>query len=134
MRIDHDHALVGHSDSDAGLHALTDALLGAIGAGDIGDHFPPSDARWRGAASDIFLRHAASLVAANGGRIVNVDVTLVCERPRVGPHRAAMRARLAEILGVAVGAVSVKATTTETMGFCGREEGLVAMAVASVDM
>jgi 2-C-methyl-D-erythritol 4-phosphate cytidylyltransferase/2-C-methyl-D-erythritol 2,4-cyclodiphosphate synthase len=132
VQIAHDRTLIGHSDADAGLHALTDAILGAIGEGDIGDHFPPSDPQWRGAASDQFLAHAVALVAERGGRIVNVDVTLVCERPRIKPHRAAMRARLAELLGVDIGAVSVKATTTEGMGFTGREEGLMAQAVASV--
>ena len=134
VRIAHDRSLIGHSDADAGLHALTDAILGAIGEGDIGQHFPPSDPQWRGAASAAFLAHAAALVAAKGGRIVNVDVTLICERPKVGPHRAAMRARLAEILGLPEGRVSVKATTTEGMGFTGREEGLMAQAVASVEM
>ena len=132
VEIAHDRTLIGHSDADAGLHAITDALLGAIGEGDIGDHFPPSDPKWRGAPSDQFLAHAVALVAARGGRIVNVDVTLICERPRIKPHRAAMRARLAALLGVDVSAVSVKATTTEGMGFTGREEGLMAQAVASV--
>jgi len=120
VAIAHDKALVGHSDADAGLHAITDALLGALGEGDIGDHFPPSDPQWRGAASDQFLLHAAALVAARGGRIANVDVTLVCERPKIKPHRAAMRARLAELLGLSLAAVSVKATTMEGMGFTGR--------------
>ena len=134
VKIAHDKALVGHSDADAGLHAITDALLGAIGEGDIGDHFPPSDPQWRGAASDQFLLHAAQLVAARGGRIVNVDVTLVCEAPRIKPHRAAMRARLAELLALSVDAVSVKATTTEGMGFTGSGEGLLAQAVAMVEL
>ena len=134
VKIAHDKALIGHSDADAGLHAITDALLGAIGEGDIGDHFPPSDPQWRGAASDRFLLHAAELVAARGGRIANVDVTLVCERPRIKPHRAAMRARLAELLGLGLAAVSVKATTMEGMGFTGREEGLLAQAVAMVEL
>jgi 2-C-methyl-D-erythritol 4-phosphate cytidylyltransferase/2-C-methyl-D-erythritol 2,4-cyclodiphosphate synthase len=134
VKIAHDKALIGHSDADAGLHAITDALLGAIGEGDIGDHFPPSDPQWRGAASDQFLLHAAQLVAARGGRIANVDVTLVCERPRIKPHRAAMRARLAELLGLGLAAVSVKATTMEGMGFTGREEGLLAQAVAMVEL
>jgi len=133
VRIAHDQALVGHSDADAGLHALTDALLGAIGEGDIGQHFPPSDPRWRGAASEAFLAHAAGLVTARGGRILNVDVTLVCERPKVGPHRPAMRIRLAQILGVPESRVSVKATTTEGMGYTGRQEGLLAQAVAAVE-
>ena len=134
VAIPHDHGLVGHSDADAGLHAITDALLGAIGEGDIGDHFPPSNPQWRGAASDIFLRHAAELVAGRGGRILNVDVTLVCERPKIKPHRAAMRQRLAELLGLDLAAVSVKATTMEGMGFTGREEGLLAQAVAMVEL
>jgi 2-C-methyl-D-erythritol 4-phosphate cytidylyltransferase/2-C-methyl-D-erythritol 2,4-cyclodiphosphate synthase len=134
VAIPHDHGLVGHSDADAGLHAITDALLGAIGEGDIGDHFPPTDAQWRGAPSDVFLRHAAGLVAGRGGRVLNVDVTLVCERPKIKPHRAAMRQRLAEILGLEIAAVSVKATTMEGMGFTGREEGLLAQAVAMVEL
>jgi len=134
VEIAHSHALVGHSDADAGLHAITDAILGAIGEGDIGDHFPPTDPKWRGAKSDQFLRHAAGLVAARGGRIVNVDVTLVCERPKIKPHRQAMRERLAEILGLDLAAVSVKATTMEGMGFTGREEGLLAQAVVMVDL
>lgn len=133
VRIEHDAGLIGHSDADAGLHALTDAILGAIGEGDIGDHFPPTDPQWKGAPSDLFLRHAADLVHAKGGRIINVDVTLVCERPKIKPHREAMRARLAEILGLSIDRVSVKATTTEKMGFTGREEGLAAQAVASVE-
>lgn len=131
--IPHEQGLVGHSDADAGLHALTDAILGAIGEGDIGDHFPPSDPRWRGAASDIFLRHAAELVAARGGRILNVDVTLICEQPKIKPYRQAMRERIAGILDLDTDQVSVKATTTEGMGFTGRREGLAAQAVASVE-
>jgi 2-C-methyl-D-erythritol 4-phosphate cytidylyltransferase/2-C-methyl-D-erythritol 2,4-cyclodiphosphate synthase len=134
VQIAHDRALIGHSDADAGLHAITDAILGAIGEGDIGDHFPPTDPKWRGAASDQFLKHAAGLVAARGGRIANVDVTLVCERPRIKPHRAAMRERLAELLALPLEAVSVKATTMEGMGFTGREEGLLAQAVAMVEL
>jgi 2-C-methyl-D-erythritol 4-phosphate cytidylyltransferase/2-C-methyl-D-erythritol 2,4-cyclodiphosphate synthase len=134
VRIDHDQTLIGHSDADAGLHALTDAILGAIGDGDIGEHFPPSDPQWKGASSDRFLAHAASRVAARGGRILNVDVTLVCERPKIRPHRDAMRARLAELLGLPLDRVSVKATTTEGMGFTGREEGLLAQAVAAVEL
>lgn len=134
VRIPHEQTLLGHSDADAGLHALTDAILGAIGAGDIGQHFPPTDERWRGASSDKFLAHAASLVAEAGGSIVHCDVTLICERPKVGPHREAMRARIAEILGLDAGRVSVKATTTEGMGFTGRREGIAAQAVATVKM
>jgi len=134
VRIDHDQTLVGHSDADAGLHALTDALLGAIGEGDIGDHFPPTDPKWKGASSDVFLEHAASLVTAKGGRIINVDVTLICERPKIKPHRQAMRERLAAILDLPLDRVSVKATTTEGMGFTGRGEGLAAQAVAVVEL
>ncbi len=133
VRIDHDQTLIGHSDADAGLHALTDAILGAIGEGDIGDHFPPTDPKWKGAASDLFLEHAAGLVTARGGRILNVDVTLVCERPKIKPHRQAMRERLATILSLPLDRVSVKATTTEGMGFPGRGEGLAAQALATVE-
>ena len=133
VKIDHDHTLIGHSDADAGLHALTDAILGAIGEGDIGEHFPPSDPQWKGAASDRFLIHAVQLVAARGGRILNADVTLVCERPKIRPHRDAMRQRLAELMDLPLDRVSVKATTTEGMGFTGREEGLLAQAVVLVD-
>ena len=132
VKVPHDHGLIGHSDADVGLHALTDALLGTIAAGDIGDHFPPSDERWRGAASDQFLAHAATLVRERGGLIDHVDVTLICERPKVGPHREAMRARIAEILGLGIDRVSVKATTTEKLGFTGRQEGIAAQAMASV--
>lgn len=132
IKVAHDHALEGHSDADVGLHALTDAILGAIGEGDIGVHFPPSDERWRGAPSWKFLDHAASLVRRKGGAIVHCDVTLICERPKVGPHRDAMRARIAEILSLDIARVSVKATTTEGLGFAGRQEGLAAQAVATV--
>lgn len=134
VKIASDLMLIGHSDADAGLHALTDAVLGAIGEGDIGDHFPPTDPKWKGASSDRFLEHAVGLVRARGGRLVNVDVTLVCERPKIKPHREAMRARLAEIMGLPLDAVSVKATTLEKMGFTGREEGLAAQAVAMVEL
>lgn len=133
VRVAHDHGLVGHSDADAGLHALTDALLGAMGEADIGEHFPPSDPQWRGASSDRFLIHAADLIRARGGRIINVDVTLICEAPKVKPHREAMRERLAALLGLPLDRVSVKATTTEGMGFTGRREGLAAQAVVSVE-
>jgi 2-C-methyl-D-erythritol 4-phosphate cytidylyltransferase/2-C-methyl-D-erythritol 2,4-cyclodiphosphate synthase len=133
VKIPHDKALVGHSDADAGLHALTDALLGAVGQGDIGDHFPPSDPKWRGAASDQFLLHALELVRGVGGRVVNADVTLICEEPKIKPHREAMRARLAELLAIPLDRVSVKATTTEAMGFTGRREGLAAQAVVAVE-
>jgi 2-C-methyl-D-erythritol 4-phosphate cytidylyltransferase/2-C-methyl-D-erythritol 2,4-cyclodiphosphate synthase len=133
VQIPHDQGLVGHSDADAGLHALTDALLGAIGEADIGEHFPPSDPQWRGASSDRFLLHAADLIRGRGGRIINVDVTLICEAPKVKPHRAAMRERIAVLLGLPLTCVSVKATTTEGMGFTGRREGLAAQAVVSVE-
>jgi 2-C-methyl-D-erythritol 4-phosphate cytidylyltransferase/2-C-methyl-D-erythritol 2,4-cyclodiphosphate synthase len=132
VRVPHSHGLEGHSDADVGLHALTDAILGAIGAGDIGMHFPPSDPRWRDADSGRFLIHAASLVAARGGRIVQLDVTLICERPKVGPHRQAMIERVAAILGLSADRVSVKATTTEGLGFTGRREGIAAQAIATV--
>jgi 2-C-methyl-D-erythritol 4-phosphate cytidylyltransferase/2-C-methyl-D-erythritol 2,4-cyclodiphosphate synthase len=132
VKVPHDRALVGHSDADTGLHALTDALLGALGAGDIGMHFPPSDPKWRGASSDRFLRHAATLVREQRGFIAHVDVTLICERPKIGPHRAAMVARIAEILGIEPGRVSVKATTTDGLGFTGRGEGIAAQAIATI--
>ena len=134
VKIVHDRTLIGHSDADAGLHALTDALLGAIGEGDIGDHFPPTDPKWKGVDSAVFLSHAAELVRARGGRIVNVDVTLICERPRIKAHRPAMRERLAQLLDLPLARVSVKATTTERMGFTGREEGLAAQAIAAVSL
>jgi 2-C-methyl-D-erythritol 4-phosphate cytidylyltransferase/2-C-methyl-D-erythritol 2,4-cyclodiphosphate synthase len=133
IRIEHDLGLIGHSDADCGLHALTDAVLGAIADGDIGEHFPPGDPRWKGASSDQFLAHAVARVAALGGRILNADVTLVCERPKIRPHRDAMRQRIAELLQVPIARVSVKATTTEGMGFTGREEGLMAQAVVAVE-
>jgi 2-C-methyl-D-erythritol 4-phosphate cytidylyltransferase/2-C-methyl-D-erythritol 2,4-cyclodiphosphate synthase len=132
IQIPHSHGLEGHSDADVGLHALTDALLGCVGAGDIGQHFPPTDERWRGAPSWKFLDHAAGLVAAKGGVINHVDVTIICERPKVGPHRGAMRAKIAEILKIAEDRVSVKATTTEGLGFTGRREGIAAQATATV--
>lgn len=132
IRIETDITLYGHSDADAGLHALTDAILGAIGAGDIGQHFPPSDPQWKGAASDAFLAHAAHLVRERNGVIANCDVTLICERPKVGPHRDAMQKRIAEILQIEESRVSVKATTTEKLGFTGRGEGLAAQAIATI--
>ena len=132
VRIPHTHRLDGHSDADVALHALTDALLGAIGDGDIGQHFPPSDMRWKGAASKVFLADAARRVRERGGHIGNVDVTILCEAPRVGPHRAAMQAAIAEILGIDASRVGVKATTTEGLGFTGRREGIAAMASATV--
>ena len=134
VEIPHDQTLIGHSDADAGLHALTDAILGAMGDGDIGDHFPPTDPQWKGASSDRFLTHAVARLAARGGRLVNVDVTLICERPKVKPHRQAMRERLADLLSLPLDAVSVKATTTEAMGFTGRGEGLAAQALATVEL
>lgn len=132
VEIPHSHGLVGHSDADVGLHAATDALLGATGAGDIGMHFPPSDAKWRGAPSHMFLKHAADLVTARGGALLHLDVTIICERPKVGPHRARMVERVASILGIAPDRVSVKATTTERLGFTGRDEGMAAQAVATI--
>ena len=132
LRIDHSHGLAGHSDADVAIHALVDALLGAIGAGDIGSHFPPSDPQWRGAPSAGFLAHAAQLVRESGHDIGNVDVTIICEAPKIGPHREAMRTRLAAILDVDIDAVSVKATTTEGLGSTGRREGIAAQAVATV--
>ena len=134
IRIPHDRGLVGHSDADVVLHAITDAVLGCIGAGDIGTHFPPSDAKWRGASSDRFLEHARTLVEAEGGRIVHADVTIICEAPKIGPHRDAIRARIAGLLRLPLARVSVKATTTERLGFTGREEGIAAQAVATVSL
>ena len=134
VAVPHDRALLGHSDADVGLHALTDAILGALGQGDIGSHFPPSDPQWKGADSAVFLRAAGDLAAARGGRIVHLDVTLICETPKVGPRREAMVARIAEILGLDPGRVSVKATTTEGLGFTGRREGIAAQAMASLDL
>ncbi|NBE08610.1 bifunctional 2-C-methyl-D-erythritol 4-phosphate cytidylyltransferase/2-C-methyl-D-erythritol 2,4-cyclodiphosphate synthase [Paragemmobacter ruber] len=130
VRVAHGRALLGHSDADVGMHALTDAIYGALAEGDIGRHFPPSDPQWKGAASHIFLRHAAGLMRAQGYALGNCDVTLVCERPKIGPHAGAMRAALAEIMGVEVDRVSVKATTSERLGFTGREEGIAALATA----
>jgi 2-C-methyl-D-erythritol 4-phosphate cytidylyltransferase/2-C-methyl-D-erythritol 2,4-cyclodiphosphate synthase len=132
VRIPHDMSLAGHSDADVCLHALADALYGALGDGDIGAHFPPSDPRWRGAASSIFLSHAAGRVRARGGIVAHLDATLVCEAPKIGPHREAMRARIAEIAGIALDRVAVKATTSEGLGFAGRREGIACLAVATV--
>ena len=132
IKIDHDKGLAGHSDADVALHAIVDALLGAVAMGDIGDHFPPSDPQWKGASSDRFLVHSAQLVRQAGYRIGNIDLTIICEAPKIGPHREAMRARIAELLGVDTGAISVKATTTERLGFTGRGEGIAAQAVATV--
>jgi 2-C-methyl-D-erythritol 4-phosphate cytidylyltransferase / 2-C-methyl-D-erythritol 2,4-cyclodiphosphate synthase len=134
VKVPHDHGLEGHSDADAGLHALTDAVLGCISAGDIGQHFPPTDERWRGAPSWKFLDHAHALVKGKGGTILHCDVTLICERPKIGPHRQAMRARIAEILSLDIDRVSIKATTTEGMGYTGRREGLAAQAIATVSL
>jgi 2-C-methyl-D-erythritol 4-phosphate cytidylyltransferase/2-C-methyl-D-erythritol 2,4-cyclodiphosphate synthase len=123
---------LGHSDADVVLHAAVDAILGALADGDIGSHFPPSDPQWKGASSDRFLKFAVERLAARGGRLMHLDVTIVCEAPKVGPHRDAMRARIAEIAGIAIDRVAVKATTSEKMGFTGRREGLVAYATATV--
>jgi 2-C-methyl-D-erythritol 4-phosphate cytidylyltransferase/2-C-methyl-D-erythritol 2,4-cyclodiphosphate synthase len=130
--IPHDQTLKGHSDADVALHALTDALLATCGAGDIGDHFPPSDPQWKGAASRIFIEHAAKIVRERGGTIMNADVTLIAEAPKVGPHRDAMRAMLSEFVGISIDRCSVKATTNETIGFVGRREGIAAIATATV--
>ena len=132
VRIEHERGLAGHSDADVGLHAVVDAVLGAAGAGDIGEHFPPSDAQWRGAPSSRFVEHAVALAAEAGLGIGNIDLTLICEAPKIAPHREAMRARLAELLGVGIEAVNVKATTTEGLGFTGRGEGIAAQAVATL--
>ncbi len=134
IEIAHSHGLEGHSDADVGLHALTDAILGALSDGDIGDHFPPTDPQWRGAASHRFLAFAAERVTERGGRIDHVDLTIIAEAPKIGPHRAAMRARIAEILAIPVERVSVKATTTERLGFTGRREGISAQAVATLQL
>jgi 2-C-methyl-D-erythritol 4-phosphate cytidylyltransferase/2-C-methyl-D-erythritol 2,4-cyclodiphosphate synthase len=134
IAVPYSRGLAGHSDADVALHAITDALLGAAGLGDIGEHFPPSDPRWKGASSDLFLSHAAELVRRRGGLIDHVDVTIIAEEPKVGPHRAAIRTRIAEILAVSANQISVKATTTEGLGFTGRREGMVAQAVASIRM
>ncbi len=134
VRIPHDRRLEGHSDADVGLHAATDAILGAIGAGDIGRHFPPSDARWRGADSSLFLARAGELAGAAGASLLHLDVTIICERPNIAPHAAAMTARLAAILAVDPGRISVKATTTDGLGFTGRAEGIAAQAVATLRM
>jgi 2-C-methyl-D-erythritol 4-phosphate cytidylyltransferase/2-C-methyl-D-erythritol 2,4-cyclodiphosphate synthase len=132
VRIAHDHALVGHSDADVGLHALVDAILGALADGDIGSHFPPSDPQWKGAASDKFLAFAVERVAARGGRIAHLDLTIVCEKPKIGPHRDAIRERIANICHLGIGRVAVKATTSEKLGFTGRGEGIAAYATATV--
>lgn len=132
VRIDHDRALAGHSDADVALHALTDAIFGALGEGDIGSHFPPSDPQWRGAASEVFLEHARDLARRREIAIWHVDLTIICEEPKIGPHRDAMRERIAAILAIPLQSVSVKATTTERLGFTGRGEGIAAQAVATL--
>lgn len=132
VSIPHDHGLSGHSDADVAMHAITDALYGAIADGDIGRHFPPSDPQWRGADSAIFLQHAAARVREAGYTIGNIDCTLICERPKIKPHAPAMTARIAQITSIAVERVSIKATTSETLGFTGREEGIAAIATTGV--
>ncbi len=132
VTVPHAKGLAGHSDADVGIHALCDAIYGALAEGDIGRHFPPGEDSWKNADSARFLAHAAARIAARGGRLVNADVTLICERPKIAPHAQAMRERLAGILGVDVGCVSVKATTTERLGFTGRGEGIAAQAAAVV--
>lgn len=130
--IPHNKSLAGHSDADVGLHAITDALLGAIAAGDIGQHFPPSDPQWKGADSSVFLKRAVEMIRARGGEIVNIDLTVVCEAPKIGPHREKMQARVAQICGIAPDQVGIKATTTEGLGFTGRSEGIAAQAVTNI--
>ena len=132
IEIAHSHGLEGHSDADVALHAVTDAILGALADGDIGDHFPPSDPQWRGAASHRFLAFAGERIVARGGRIEHVDLTVIAEAPKIGPHRTAIRQRIAEILAIPLDRVSVKATTTERLGFAGRREGIAAQAIASL--
>lgn len=132
VEIPHEKTLQGHSDADVGMHAVTDAIYGALAQGDIGQHFPPSDPQWKGAASEIFLRHAANLAREMGFTLSNVDCTLVCEYPKVGPHAAKMRAVMAEILGISADRVSIKATTSERLGFTGRGEGIAAIATAAL--
>ena len=132
VKVPHSKGLLGHSDADVGMHALTDAIYGALAMGDIGRHFPPTDPQWKGAESHIFLAHAAGLARSMGYQISNCDVTLVCERPKIGPHALAMQARLAEIMGVDASRVSVKATTSERLGFTGREEGIASIATAAL--
>jgi 2-C-methyl-D-erythritol 4-phosphate cytidylyltransferase/2-C-methyl-D-erythritol 2,4-cyclodiphosphate synthase len=134
VRIPHTASLQGHSDADAPLHALSDALYGALGEGDIGTFFPPSDPQWKGASSSVFLKHAAGLVVVRGGRIVNLDLTIVCEAPKISPHVAAMKARIGEVCGIGPGRVAIKATTSEQLGFTGRGEGLMAMATATIEV
>jgi len=132
VSVPHSHGLLGHSDADVGMHALTDAIYGALARGDIGQHFPPSDPQWKGAASSIFLEHAVKLAASLGFRISNIDCTLVCEMPKIGPHAVAMRREMARIMGMDLDRVSVKATTSEGLGFTGRSEGIAAIATATL--
>lgn len=132
VKVTHDQALMGHSDADVGMHAITDALYGALAAGDIGRHFPPSDPQWKGVASEIFLKHAVQMARDAGFEISNVDCTLVCEFPKIGPHADAMRAALAQIMGLPIEDISVKATTSERLGFTGRGEGIAALATAAL--
>ncbi|MCL3883654.1 2-C-methyl-D-erythritol 2,4-cyclodiphosphate synthase [Marivita sp. GX14005] len=132
IKIPYHQGLAGHSDADVGMHAITDALYGAMAAGDIGRHFPPSDPQWKGAASEVFLAHAAGLVRDAGFAISNVDCTLICEEPKIGPHADAMRAALAAIMGIPVEDISVKATTSEKLGFTGRGEGIASIATAAL--
>jgi 2-C-methyl-D-erythritol 4-phosphate cytidylyltransferase/2-C-methyl-D-erythritol 2,4-cyclodiphosphate synthase len=134
VRIAHDRSLVGHSDADVALHALTDAILGALGEGDIGVHFPPADPKWAGAASEMFLRDAIYRTHERGGSVDHLDLTIICETPKIGPHREAFVASIAAIAGVEPGRVSVKATTTERLGFAGRGEGIAAMATATLSL
>jgi 2-C-methyl-D-erythritol 4-phosphate cytidylyltransferase / 2-C-methyl-D-erythritol 2,4-cyclodiphosphate synthase len=133
VKLEHDKGLSGHSDADVAIHALTDAILGAMALGDIGDHFPPSDAQWRGASSDRFLAHAMKLAGDLGYSLANADVTIICEEPKIGPHKQAMRERVAEIMGVPIDRISMKATTTEKLGYTGRGEGIAAQAVATFE-
>lgn len=132
VKIPHDQTLMGHSDADVAMHAITDALYGALAKGDIGRHFPPSDPQWKGAASDIFLRHATRLVRSEGYEISNIDCTIVCEYPKIGPHAAAMQAELARIMDLDEACISVKATTSERLGFTGRGEGIASIATAAL--
>ena len=132
VTIPHDRALSGHSDADVAMHALTDAIYGALADGDIGQHFPPSDPQWKGAASRVFLEHAVALAASRGYAISNADCTLICERPKIGPHAQAMRDSLAALMGISADRISVKATTSEKLGFTGREEGIAALATATL--
>jgi 2-C-methyl-D-erythritol 4-phosphate cytidylyltransferase/2-C-methyl-D-erythritol 2,4-cyclodiphosphate synthase len=132
IEVPHDRALMGHSDADVGMHAVTDAIYGALGDGDIGQHFPPSDPQWKGAASEIFLRHAVGLATGRGYSITHMDCTLVCERPKIGPYHAVMKAKMAELMGLETDQVSVKATTSERLGFTGRQEGIAALATVTL--